>query len=166
MTRTKIRYTLWAVVALAVFSSCAPKADDIRLEEVRGVEVLGTTLSQTRLEVRLAMVNDSRTKITLREADLRLYSVDGELLELTVDEPVVLPRRSAVEVTLPVTIRFRGGLGAMMGALRLTREPETVLVSGVVWLRAGMMSKKYPIEAMPLVDFMALIGVDENSLDF
>jgi LEA14-like dessication related protein len=155
----KIRYTLWAVVALAVFSSCAPKADDIRLEEVRGVEVLGSTLSQTRLEVRLAMANDSRTKITLREADLRLHSADSEIVELTLDQPVVLPRRSAVEVTLPLTLRFRGGLGALTAASRLSR-PETVQVSGVVWLRAGMMSKKYPIEAMPLTDFMALIGVE------
>jgi hypothetical protein len=50
--------------------------------------------------------------------------------------------------------------------LRLTREPETVLVSGVVWLRAGMMSKKYPIEAMPLTDIMKLIGMNETPFNF
>ena len=161
----RLRTILIGVALLAAFSSCRLDADDIRLEEVYGVETLGTTLSQSRVNIRLGMANDSNVKITVREANLRLHSVQNEILELVVEEPVVLTRRSMSEITLPLTIRFRGGLGALTAIPQLTRHPENILVSGIVRLKGGGVSKRYELKEVPLPDFLRLIGLDPEELD-
>lgn len=158
------QYILVGIAALTAFSSCSLDAGDIRLEEVYGAEVRGTTLSQSRINLRLGMANDSNLKITVREASLKFYTLQNELLELVVEEPVVLHRRSVTEVDLPLAIRFKGGLGSLTAIPRLTQNPESVRVSGIIRLRGGGISKKYELKEVPLPDLLALIGVSSDQI--
>lgn len=165
--RFKIKYLLCALGVMAAMASCRIAPDDIRLEEVRDVQVEGVNLTQARVKLSLDMVNDSKMRVTVKEGELSLHDGSREVLEITIKEPVVLPRRSTTEVVVPLVIRFRGGLGALSGLSKLADHPENLLVSGSLHLKGAGLKKRYRINDMPLPDFLALIGVSNpQELDF
>ncbi len=152
-------------LAVMVFTACAmPKPGDIRLDKVYGVESAGTSLAQSRLRVSLGMANDSRAKVVLRQADLRLFNAQGEILQAQVDETVTLPGRSTSRVDVPLTLRFKGGLGAVTAIPRLMQDAENVRVSGLVRLRVGGVTKTHRVEGEPLGDLLRSIGIELDDI--
>ena len=147
-------------IALA-FSSCRISADDIRFEEVNRVEVQGITLSQMRLDLGMGMVNDSRVKITVQEGELTVSDPQGDIAQITLREAVTLPKRSAVEVTLPVSIRFRGALGIAGVLPRLQGDADKLKVRGFIRAKGGGVNRKFEISDMPLQVFLNSIGIKD-----
>ncbi len=148
-------------LAVMAFTACAmPKPGEVRLDKIYGVETLGTSLTQSKVVVRLGVVNDSRTRITLREADLHIFNAQGEILEALVDRPIYLPRRSTTQAEVPLTLRFKGGLGVITALSRLTQDAENLRVAGVVRLEVGAIGILREVKDEPLHDFLQSIGMN------
>ncbi len=152
---------LFLALAVMAFTACRmPQPGDVRLDKFYGVETLGTSLAQSKIVVKLGMVNDSHMRITLREADLHIFNTQGEILEALVDRTVYIPRRSTTQVDVPLTLRFKGGLGAITAIPRLTQDTENLRVSGSVRLEVGSIGRLYEVKDEPLRDFLQSIGID------
>lgn len=161
---TKKHIRALAVLVLAAFASCAmPKPGDIRLDRFYGAQTRGASLAQSRIVLELGMVNDSHMSITMRGAELHFFSTQGEILEVLSDTPVSLPRRSTTRIEVPLTLRFKGGLGALTALPRLAQDPEHIRVSGTIRLRGGI-SKTYQVRDEPMLDFLESLGVDPEEI--
>ena len=154
------------IAVLTAFVSCRmPQPGDVRLDKFYGVETQGTSLAQSRMVVKLGVVNDSHMRITLYEADLHIFNAQGEILEALTDRTVYIPRRSTTQVDIPLTLRFKGGLGAITALSRLTRDMENLRVSGFVRFHAGSIRKLYfEVKDEPLRDFLQSIGIDPEEI--
>ena len=148
------------VAILLSTASCSIRPDDIRLEGVRAVESGGVTLSQARVNVVLGMINESRVKVTLRDVLITVSDARGDIMDITLDEPVVLPKRRSTDVSIPLIARFKGGFGSLTGMARLSGNPNQIRLSGSARLKGSGINKTYRFDYITLREFLNLVGVD------
>ncbi|MDR2936014.1 MAG: hypothetical protein LBU80_01550 [Rikenellaceae bacterium] len=137
-------------VAVGVASCVKIDAGDVQIVEILKMDMAGASMSQARLNAVLEVSNDSRHTITVREADLVVsHPTGGELLYVTLDQAIVLPKRSTTEITVPITVKSAGPMG-FMGLMSWVDKPETLSVSGDIRLQAGSLRRTFHVENMPL----------------
>ena len=76
----------------------------------------------------------------------------------------MLPRKSDGIVTLPLTVRFNGPLGALGMYSVFTKGLEGVTVSGHATVKAGWVKKKWDIPEMSLDELARQSGINIEEL--
>lgn len=149
-------------LCLGLLLTACVKADDVAFMGVRNVEMKKSTASQALVVVSVELRNDSRAKITLKSAELTLQRAEQVLLEVSVDEPVTLPKRAVSTIDIPIRARFRGPFGAL-GLIPLLSEKgqQDVVANGTIRIKAGSASRTLRIDQMSLKELMRLLDMDD-----
>ena len=153
----KIRNICAFLLLLVVTYSCTVSSEDVRIDGMGGVELVGVTLSQARLILKMTVANDSRARLTVRDEK-------GEIARIAMDEEVVLKKKTATEIALPLTVRFTGGLGSVSAIPRLSADPGNLLLDGEIRVRGGSLGRKLKIQNMPLSDFLEMLGAANGDI--
>ena len=160
----KIRNICAFLLLLVVTSSCTVSSEDVRIDGMGGVELVGVTLSQARLILKMTVANDSRARLTVRNGQLTVRDEKGEIARIAMDEEVVLKKKTATEIALPLTVRFTGGLGSVSAIPRLSADPGNLLLDGEIRVRGGSLGRKLKIQNMPLDDFLEMLGAANGDI--
>ena len=154
------KYVVWAGLLLSgLFFSCTVSPEDIRVDELSGVEMGGATLSQARLTVKMTLANDSPVRLAVKNGTLTVKDDKGQIAEIRMDESLVLRRKSSTEIALPLVVRFNGAFGSATALSRLAADPGKLLINGYIQAKSGLFGRKIQIENMPLDEFLRIIGI-------
>lgn len=156
-----MKYFLAIAVLLISLSSCSISQDDISFKNVKKVDVQGVTMSQVRLTLDVEIANASRMKITVKEGMMMLHDAAGDIAEITIREGFELPKKSVTVVKIPITIKFKGSLGALSAMSRLNGDLNSILVSGNINVKAKSINKKMEVKDITLKQFMAAMGIND-----
>ena len=160
----KLKNTFLLLGILCTLSSCTVRPDDIRIDQLGGVELNGVTLSQARLVLNFTLANDSRARLTIRDGHLTVSDEKGRIAEVRMDQELVLKKKTSTDISLPLIVRFNGALGSATAIPRLSANPEKLLLNGEVRVRGGSVGKKLKIVNMPLKDFLEMLGASDSAI--
>lgn len=160
MKLKKIIYIAALSLFVASGVSCSVRPGDIRVERIGGVERVEMSLTRGSLQLGLEVANDSPVKVELEAGEITLTDPRGAILDLALDGSVELPRRRVTAVSLPLDVRFHGGLGAIGAMARLGGDPDDVRVSGWVRVRGGALRKTHRFDELTLEEARGFIDAD------
>lgn len=155
---------LLTLIAVTVLMSSCVNPDKISFGGIESIQIKGVSTSQVGLDIGINTANSSSHNITLTDLKIDLYKTKVKLLSITLRDKSVLPRKSDGIVTLPLTVRFNGPLGALGAYSVLTKGLEEVTVSGHATVKAGWFKKKWDIPEMSLDELARQSGINIEEL--
>lgn len=141
-------FTAFLVAAVLAATGCV-RRDDVSVVSVRVADfTIGTSPS---VVLAAEVENRSGCDITVRDIAFMATDAAGETIGRVVGpEQVVVPRKSAGEVTVPLRIRLDSPLG-ILGLIGDWEDASRELrFSGGATVRAGLLKKRVKIEDMTL----------------
>lgn len=161
-----LKQIVLCIFALFSLSSCVATAKDFRLDAMNGFELGGATMSQARLTIKLAVANDARATLTVREGLMTLSDEKGDIADLLLDEEVVLRKRRSNDIRIPLIVRFSGALGTAQAIPRLMgADKDKLRLNGTVKIRNGAIGKTVKLKDVPVTEFLRMIGVSEADIN-
>lgn len=155
---------LLTLIAVTVLMSSCVNPDKISFGGIESIQIKGVSTSQVGLDIGINTVNRSSHNITLTDLKIDLNKTKVKLLSITLRDKSVLPRKSDGIVTLPLTVRFNGPLGALGMYSVFTKGLEGVTVSGHATVKAGWVKKKWDIPEMSLDELARQSGINIEEL--
>lgn len=155
---------LLTLIAVTVLMSSCVNPDKISFGGIESIQIKGVSTSQVGLDIGINTANRSSHNITLTDLKIDLNKTNVKLLSITLRDKSVLPRKSDGIVTLPLTVRFNGPLGALGMYSVFTKGLEGVTVSGYATIKAGWMKKRFDVPEMPLEELARRSGIDPAKL--
>jgi hypothetical protein len=145
------------MLLLALLCSCGG-LNQIRVEEVRNVQM--KTLSGGTFEVGLEVKvhNPSCRKVRLTKLELDVERGGSLLATVSAKEKVSIPRRSDDFQPLPLEIRLRNLLAAVMAMQQKSFSVDDLTLSGEICVSAFPLSKKIKIKKQTVREFTAQYG--------
>lgn len=155
---------LLTLIAVTVLMSSCVNPDKISFGGIESIQIKGVSTSQVGLDTGINTANRSNHNITLTDLKIDLNKTKVKLLSITLRDKSVLPRKSDGIVTLPLTVRFNGPLGALGMYSVFTKGLEGVTVSGHATVKAGWVKKKWDIPEMSLDELARQSGINIEEL--
>lgn len=155
---------LLTLIAVTVLMSSCVNPDKISFGGIESIQIKGVSTSQVGLDIGINTANRSSHNITLTDLKIDLNKTNVKLLSITLRDKSVLPRKSDGIVTLPLTVRFNGPLGALGMYSVFTKGLEGVTVSGHATVKAGWVKKKWDIPEMSLDELARQSGINIKEL--
>ena len=155
---------LLTLIAVTVLMSSCVNPDKISFGGIESIQIKGVSTSQVGLDIGINTANRSSHNITLTDLKIDLNKTNVKLLSITLRDKSVLPRKSDGIVTLPLTVRFNGPLGALGMYSVFTKGLEGVTVSGHATVKAGWGKKKWDIPEMSLDELARQSGINIEEL--
>ena len=155
---------LLTLIAVTVLMSSCVNPDKISFGGIESIQIKGVSTSQVGLDIGINTANRSSHNITLTDLKIDLNKTNVKLLSITLRDKSVLPRKSDGIVTLPLTVRFNGPLGALGMYSVFTKGLEGVTVSGHATVKAGWVKKKWDIPEMSLDELARQSGINIEEL--
>lgn len=155
---------LLTLIAVTVLMSSCVNPDKISFGGIESIQIKGVSTSQVGLDIGINTANRSSHNITLTDLKIDLNKTNVKLLSITLRDKSVLPRTSDGIVTLPLTVRFNGPLGALGMYSVFTKGLEGVTVSGHATVKAGWVKKKWDIPEMSLDELARQSGINIEEL--
>lgn len=155
---------LLTLIAVTVLMSSCVNPDKILFGGIESIQIKGVSTSQVGLDIGINTANRSSHNITLTDLKIDLNKTNVKLLSITLRDKSVLPRKSDGIVTLPLTVRFNGPLGALGMYSVFTKGLEGVTVSGHATVKAGWVKKKWDIPEMSLDELARQSGINIEEL--
>lgn len=155
---------LLTLIAVTVLMSSCVNPDKISFGGIESIQIKGVSTSQVGLDIGINTANRSSHNITLTDLKIDLNKTNVKLLSITLRDKSVLPRKSDGIVTLPLTVRFNGPLGALGMYSVFTKGLEGVTVSGQATVKAGWVKKKWDIPEMSLDELARQSGINIEEL--
>lgn len=155
---------LLTLIAVTVLMSSCVNPDKISFGGIESIQIKGVSTSQVGLDIGINTANSSSHNITLTDLKIDLNKTNVKLLSITLRDKSVLPRKSDGIVTLPLTVRFNGPLGALGMYSVFTKGLEGVTVSGHATVKAGWVKKKWDIPEMSLDELARQSGINIEEL--
>lgn len=155
---------LLTLIAVTVLMSSCVNPDKISFGGIESIQIKGVSTSQVGLDIGINTANRSSHNITLTDLKIDLNKTNVKLLSITLRDKSVLPRKSDGIVTLPLTVRFNGPLGALGMYSVFTKGLEGVTVSGHATIKAGWVKKKWDIPEMSLDELARQSGINIEEL--
>ena len=155
---------LLTLIAVTVLMSSCVNPDKISFGGIESIQIKGVSTSQVGLDIGINTANRSSHNITLTDLKIDLNKTKVKLLSITLRDKSVLPRKSDGIVTLPLTVRFTGPLGALGMYSVFTKGLEGVTVSGHATVKAGWVKKKWDIPEMSLDELARQSGINIEEL--
>ena len=155
---------LLTLIAVTVLMSSCVNPDKISFGGIESIQIKGVSTSQVGLDIGINTANRSSHNITLTDLKIDLNKSNVKLLSITLRDKSVLPRKSDGIVTLPLTVRFNGPLGALGMYSVFTKGLEGVTVSGHATVKAGWVKKKWDIPEMSLDELARQSGINIEEL--
>lgn len=155
---------LLTLIAVTVLMSSCVNPDKISFGGIESIQIKGVSTSQVGLDIGINTANRSSHSITLTDLKIDLNKTNVKLLSITLRDKSVLPRKSDGIVTLPLTVRFNGPLGALGMYSVFTKGLEGVTVSGHATVKAGWVKKKWDIPEMSLDELARQSGINIEEL--
>ncbi len=155
---------LLTLIAVTVLMSSCVNPDKISFGGIESIQIKGVSTSQVGLDIGINTANRSSHNITLTDLKIDLNKTKVKLLSITLRDKSVLPRKSDGIVTLPLTVRFNGPLGALGMYSVFTKGLEGVTVSGHATVKAGWVKKKWDIPEMSLDELARQSGINIEEL--
>lgn len=155
---------LLTLIAITVLMSSCVNPDKISFGGIESIQIKGVSTSQVGLDIGINTANRSSHNITLTDLKIDLNKTNVKLLSITLRDKSVLPRKSDGIVTLPLTVRFNGPLGALGMYSVFTKGLEGVTVSGHATVKAGWVKKKWDIPEMSLDELARQSGINIEEL--
>lgn len=155
---------LLTLIAVTVLMSSCVNPDKISFGGIESIQIKGVSTSQVGLDIGINTANRSSHNITLTDLKIDLNKTNVKLLSITLPDKSVLPRKSDGIVTLPLTVRFNGPLGALGMYSVFTKGLEGVTVSGHATVKAGWVKKKWDIPEMSLDELARQSGINIEEL--
>lgn len=144
------------VASVALMLSSCIKADDVSIKELENVSLEG----MSRLNLVFKMENRSGSKITLRDAKFSIKQGSSKVVDIMLNEPVVLARRSEQSVYLPLRVKLSNPLAAMALVRNVSRNPDSITINGEFTIKAGWVRKKIVLTDVPISQIMTNFGID------
>jgi len=145
------------IFILALLCSCSG-LKQIRIEEVRNVQLKpfkGSTL-EVGLEARVN--NPSYRKVQLTKLELNVQRGNTPFAAISATEKINIPRRSNDFTPVPLEIRLRNVLSAIMALQAKNFSIDELTVEGEIRAKAFLLSKTIRIEKMSIQQFTAQYG--------
>lgn len=155
---------LLTLIAVTVLMSSCVNPDKISFGGIESIQIKGVSTSQVGLDIGINTANRSSHNITLTDLKIDLNKTNVKLLSITLRDKSVLPRKCDGIVTLPLTVRFNGPLGALGMYSVFTKGLEGVTVSGHATVKAGWVKKKWDIPEMSLDELARQSGINIEEL--
>lgn len=155
---------LLTLIAVTVLMSSCVNPDKLTFGGIESIQIKGVSTSQVGLDIGINTANRSSHNITLTDLKIDLNKTNVKLLSITLRDKSVLPRKSDGIVTLPLTVRFNGPLGALGMYSVFTKGLEGVTVSGHATVKAGWVKKKWDIPEMSLDELARQSGINIEEL--
>ena len=155
---------LLTLIAVTVLMSSCVNPDKISFGGIESIQIKGVSTSQVGLDIGINTANRSSHNITLTDLKIDLNKTNVKLLSITLRDKSVLPRKSDGIVTLPLTVRFNGPLGALGMYSVFTKGLEGVTDSGHATVKAGWVKKKWDIPEMSLDELARQSGINIEEL--
>ena len=155
---------LLTLIAVTVLMSSCVNPDKISFGGIESIQIKGVSTSQVGLDIGINTANRSSHNITLTDLKIDLNKTNVKLLSITLRDKSVLPRKSDGIVTLPLTVRFNGPLGALGMYSVFTKGLEGVTISGHATVKAGWVKKKWDIPEMSLDELARQSGINIEEL--
>lgn len=157
----KSMIVLAAVVAALVLAGCVRK-DAIVFHGIEDVNV--SMGSSPRIGVVLAVENTSGRDITFRDASFSVEGKEGSVLgKVTVEKELFIPKRSRVELYVPLKVSIDNPLQGIALLGDLFGKAPSHFVSGSVKVKAGCIRRKITVDRVPLSDFIKYFGQEAPS---
>ena len=142
---------LIAVAMVAAMSGCTVGSDDIRLLEVRNMDMV----SLSRAELTLLVENALRSNVKVLSGRLTINIEGAEIAEIMLLEPIVVGRRSVEEVEANLGLRIVNQL-AMLSVMS---NPGRITVSGSAKFSTGLFPKKIEFREIPYSQISSIFGL-------
>ncbi len=155
--KNRILVLFIALLALT-FTSCISE-DKVKMVGVNDFVMV----DEDRFNVFVQMENLNGSNLTVKSAYIALLEDQTELVNLSLGEKVIIPRRSNQELLFP--LRMRLSSPEVLSALpEKTRENRNLTVQGKVTGKWGIFSKTYKIGPMPLEEFLSQLDSANRKL--
>lgn len=155
---------LLTLIAVTVLMSSCVNPDKISFGGIESIQIKGVSTSQVGLDIGINTANRSSHNITLTDLQIDVKRQGSNQLSILLREQSLIPRKSAGMVTLPLTVRFNGILGALGAYSTFSKGLEGVTVSGYATIKAGWMKKRFDVPEMPLEELAQRSGIDPAKL--
>lgn len=155
---------LLTLIAVTVLMSSCVNPDKISFGGIESIQIKGVSTSQVGLDIGINTANRSNHNITLTDLQIDVKRQGSNQLSILLREQSLIPRKSAGMVTLPLTVRFNGILGALGAYSTFSKGLEGVTVSGYATIKAGWMKKRFDVPEMPLEELARRSGIDPAKL--
>lgn len=155
---------LLTLIAVTVLMSSCVNPDKISFGGIESIQIKGVSTSQVGLDIGINTANRSNHNITLTNLQIDVKRQGSNQLSILLREQSLIPRKSAGMVTLPLTVRFNGILGALGAYSTFSKGLEGVTVSGYATIKAGWMKKRFDVPEMPLEELARRSGIDPAKL--
>lgn len=144
------------VASVALMLGSCIKAEDVTIKELENVSMEG----MSRLNLMFKIENRSGSKITLRDAKFSIKQGSSKVVDVMLNEPVVLARRSMESVYVPLRVKLSNPLAAIALVRNVGRNPNSITINGEFTVKAGWMRKKIVLTDVPISQIMTNFGVD------
>ncbi|MDR2938238.1 MAG: hypothetical protein LBU92_04790 [Prevotellaceae bacterium] len=145
------------LLALALLCSCSGLRQ-IRVEEVRNVQVKSFSGSTLSVGLEAKINNPSRRKLQLTKLELNVLRGSSNFATISATEKVKIPKRSNDFSSVPLEVKLNNILSAVMMLQQKNFPIDELLVEGEIKAKIFPLSKKIRIEKMSLREFSLQYG--------
>lgn len=145
------------LLTLALLCSCSG-LKQIRVEEVRNVQVKSFNGSTLAVGLEAKVNNPSRRKVHLTKLELNVLRGSSNFATISTTEKVSIPKRSNEFSAVPVEVRLSNMLSAIMLLQQKKFPIDELSVEGEIRAKAFPLNKKIRIENMSMREFSSQYG--------
>ncbi len=145
------------MLLLALLCSCG-SLNQIRVEEVRNVQMKPFSGSTLEVGLEVKVRNPSYRKVHLTKLELNVERGGTSFATISAKEKVSIPRRSDDFQPVPLEVRLRNLLAAVMAMQQKNFSVDDLTLSGEIRVKAFPLSKKIKIEKQTVREFSAQYG--------
>ncbi len=148
----------WRVVLLLTLLCSCGGLNQIRIEEVRGVQMKPFSGSTLEVGLEAKVNNPSCRKVQLTKLELNVERGSTLFATISTKDKVVFPRYSNEFQPIPMEIRLRNMFGAIMALQQKNFSLDELTVEGELKVKAFPLSKTIKIEKQSIAAFSAQYG--------
>jgi LEA14-like dessication related protein len=133
-------------IVLALLVGSCSEFSDVKINDIKDVEVKGFEENSFLVSVKLDVDNPSRHKIEITEINTKVFINNQYIGKLLSAEPIVFPSRSSDEYSILLRVRLNNILGTAFAMMQLKNGNKVhVRLEGELTARTFLLKKKIPI---------------------
>lgn len=152
---------LAGIVMASASCNAERQLSKVRVNHVEDVAVRGLGLQRMGVDLSVDIDNLSRVNIRVNDAQAKIFHKGNLVLTLTMQESVLIPRRTSDVAKVPIIVEFDNPLG-MLTAPMMFRNMNDLTADISVKARLGMITRNFNQKGIPLSQ---ILGNDREMLE-